>query len=63
MTTSWLIPVDALRGSLKSESSTATTPSTGRSPKQLPGIENQRIFQNEYEVEEVPDSEMEAIPR
>lgn len=57
-----LIFLDALRGSINTDSSSQPTPSTGKTPLALPGSENQRMFKAQYEVEEV-DDEMAHIPR
>ena len=52
---------EALKGSIKTDSSSQGTPSTGKPHLALPGRENERLFKDEYEVEEVQDVESERM--
>lgn len=45
-----------------SDSTSTHTNTPGKIPLALPSSENERIFQNEYEVEEVADNEMAEAP-
>ena len=52
-----------MRGTPQSGSTTTLSNTPGKRPMALPGTENQKLFENEYEVEELSDKEMVDAPR